>query len=209
MISPAVLPAGSHLEHLFSNDFGGNGTVKITITGSGKGKVVIPAIKKTAIENDFAEFAHQFFLKGDNIVALKIGTTKAFLNGGEMEIPDVPAQIINSKTYLPLRFLADAFGYTVSWDGTHATIKSSQKTISLKPGENKMLVNGTEVALEAPSVAMNGRILLPVRDITEALGKTVVWNNKHQIVLVGDKVTVDGTDDKTFDIFNNQFGGDK
>ncbi len=193
------------------NDFGGNGEVKFVIQGSGEGKIPLPVIKKTAISSELADFAHLFFLKADNMVALKIGAPIAFVNGGEMEISGAAPQIINSKTYLPLRFLADAFGYSVEWDSntSTATVMSKDKTITLRPGENSMTVNGARVALEAPSIVQEGRTLLPVRNITEALGKTVVWNNSTQMVLVGDRIDIAENDDATFASMNEQFGGNE
>lgn len=193
------------------NDFGGNGTVKIEIAGSGEGKVVLPVIKKTNITAERAEFGHLFYRSATNLVALKIGSGVGFINGGDVEIAGTSAQIINNKTYLPLRFLADAFGYDVSWDGGafEATVKSGDKTIVVRPDSNTMTVNGAATALEAPALAIDGRILLPVRDITEALGKTVLWNNDTQIVLVADSLDIKESDAATFALIDKQFGGGK
>lgn len=55
-------------------------------------------------------------LKKDNeTIVINIGENKYYLNGNAHTI-DVPAQIINGSTMLPLRAIADATGADVLWD---------------------------------------------------------------------------------------------
>lgn len=49
-----------------------------------------------------------------DIVELKVGEDKATINGAEAKL-DAPAQIINSRTMVPLRFIAEALGADVEW----------------------------------------------------------------------------------------------
>ena len=192
------------------NDFGGKGTIYIDIKGSGKGTSVLPVLKKTAIAQEMSDFANLFYTKADGMTALKIDSNLAFVNGAESEL-DTAAQIINGKTHVPLRFLADAFGYDVSWNAGafEATIASKDMTMVVKPGTNLMTINGNATTLEAPALIVNGRTLLPVRDITEAFGKTVLWNGDTRIVLIGDNIKTAETDNEaTFQLINKQFGGD-
>ncbi|MBQ2967463.1 MAG: hypothetical protein IJE10_05020 [Clostridia bacterium] len=52
---------------------------------------------------------------GENTIVFGIDNVKATVNG-EAEIMDVPARLINDKTYVPLRFLSENLGYTVHWN---------------------------------------------------------------------------------------------
>ena len=52
---------------------------------------------------------------GDNAVTFLIDNVKATVND-KMETMDVPARLINSTTMIPLRFLSENLGYTVTWD---------------------------------------------------------------------------------------------
>jgi len=36
---------------------------------------------------------------------------------------DVPPEVVNGRTFVPLRFIAEAFGAKVSWDGVTHTVK--------------------------------------------------------------------------------------
>lgn len=53
--------------------------------------------------------------KGSNAIVITIGASVYFLNGSSQSL-DVPAQIINGSTMLPLRAIADATGAEVLWD---------------------------------------------------------------------------------------------
>ncbi|MFX4263314.1 stalk domain-containing protein [Pelotomaculum propionicicum] len=56
----------------------------------------------------------------DITVTLKIGSSAAYLNGKEVII-DVPAQLIDNRTFVPLRFISEALGAQVRWDETTQT----------------------------------------------------------------------------------------
>jgi len=57
---------------------------------------------------------------GDISVALNIGSSVAYLNGEEVII-DVPAQLIDNRAFVPLRFISEALGAQVRWDETTQT----------------------------------------------------------------------------------------
>jgi len=54
---------------------------------------------------------------GSTIVRIPIGGTP-LINGRPVEI-DVPAQIVNNRTMVPLRFAVEALGGNAEWDGTN------------------------------------------------------------------------------------------
>lgn len=60
-------------------------------------------------------------VKGSTTVILKIGSTKPTVNGTVKSI-STPAQIINSSTMVPLRFVSEALGAEVNWNGTSRSI---------------------------------------------------------------------------------------
>lgn len=60
-------------------------------------------------------------LKGDTTVKLKIGDKTAYLNNKSMQL-DVPAKIINDKTFVPLRFIGESLGADVDWNNNTRTV---------------------------------------------------------------------------------------
>lgn len=65
--------------------------------------------------------------KDDGIIELYIGSPVAVVNGENIEL-DAPALIENSRTYLPLRFVAEHLGAKVLWDA-----ETQQVTILPQP----------------------------------------------------------------------------
>lgn len=59
--------------------------------------------------------------KGDTKIELVIGSDNALVNGKENKLL-VPAEIKNSRTMVPLRFVSEALGAQVDWDGETKTV---------------------------------------------------------------------------------------
>lgn len=59
--------------------------------------------------------------KGTKTVVLVIDSTEANA-GDETIILDVPARIINGRTLVPVRFIADSFGVRVSWNNSERCV---------------------------------------------------------------------------------------
>lgn len=59
-------------------------------------------------------------VKGDKTVVIKIGSTEPTINGTVTKL-DVAAKIVDGRTLAPMRFVCEAFGGTVSWDGATKT----------------------------------------------------------------------------------------
>lgn len=65
--------------------------------------------------------------KDELTIKIFIGSPYALVNGNPVEL-DSPAFIENSRTYLPLRFVAENLGATVVWD-------AAAQTVTITPGE--------------------------------------------------------------------------
>ncbi len=59
--------------------------------------------------------------KGDTAIELSIDSTSLYVNG-EVKTLDVPAMIINGRTMVPARAIAEAYGVEVAWDGETRTV---------------------------------------------------------------------------------------
>ena len=62
--------------------------------------------------------------------------------------------------------------------------ESSQTVIVLQIGKTSFTINGVVNTLDSPPVIKNGRTLLPIRAVIEALGGTVGWDATEKKVTV-------------------------
>jgi len=95
--------------------------------------------------------------KGNTNVVLPIGSTQPRVNGQDWPL-DVPAKIVQDRTLAPLRFVGEAFGGKVAWNGTTrtVTIASSESVSSPSEPVNTVLVSKELVNLrDGPSTAHN------------------------------------------------------
>ena len=61
---------------------------------------------------------------GENTIVLTIDSTTAYLNGEERTLDTTPV-IINDRTMLPIRFIAEGFGFDVEWEQSTQTVTIS------------------------------------------------------------------------------------
>jgi hypothetical protein len=62
-----------------------------------------------------------FATRGDTKMQLRLGSTEASING-QTSYLDVPAQARNGRTLVPLRFVSETLGATVSWSEPQHTV---------------------------------------------------------------------------------------
>ena len=125
-------------------------------------------------------------------VKLTIGSTTAYVNG-QAQTLDVAPVIENSRTLMPLRFIAEAMGATVEWDGatSTATLTEGETKVVITLGSTTAYANGTAKTLDAPAESRNGRTLLPVRFIAENLGYEVDYDHEdHSAVIDSGRIVL-------------------
>lgn len=118
-------------------------------------------------------------------ILLTIGEKTAIVNG-ETITNDVAPVIVNDRTMLPIRFIAEALGATVGWDKATktATVELGEISIAIVIGEEFATVNGKVVELDSPSFIEDSRTFLPIRFVTENLGAKVEWNAGDKTVTI-------------------------
>jgi hypothetical protein len=102
-------------------------------------------------------------------VSLTLNSKKVEVNDKE-KTNDVAPEEINSRTMVPVRFIAENLGAKVDWnDATEeVTITVDGQVLSFKVGQE---IPGFDVA----PVMKNDRTLVPIRYISEKIGANVLW----------------------------------
>ena len=130
---------------------------------------------------------------------------KVFLDNSEIAF-DVPPQIIDDYTMVPMRAIFEALGYYVDWDNIYQVITAvdikNDTSIIIDCGINaicvfrsgafnKVMLNNGDVSefykkhtkqIEQKIPIINGRTLVPVRLISESSGCNVLWDENTKSV---------------------------
>lgn len=115
-------------------------------------------------------------------LVLTIGLSRAVINGNNTMIdsqPGVVPFIDNDITLVPLRFISEALGYTVTYDEENkgVTLVKDDTTVKLTIGSDVYTVNGKEDKFEARVRLMYDRTFVPLRALSEIIGMDVEWDN--------------------------------
>lgn len=91
-----------------------------------------------------------------------------------------------NRTLVPLRFIAETFGAEVDWDDATktVTIKADDKEIKMVADELEYTINGESKYLDVPATITQDRTFVPIRMVSENLGKEVFWYNG--LIIIGD-----------------------
>ena len=95
----------------------------------------------------------------------------------------------NDRTLVPLRFIAEAFGCEVDWDGDTQEVKINGDFITMKIGSSNYTVAAAGVSsaveektMDTAPVLMNDSTMVPLRAIAEALNKEVYYENSLIVI---------------------------
>ncbi|MGB9814298.1 MAG: stalk domain-containing protein [Thermovenabulum sp.] len=101
------------------------------------------------------------------------------VNGKQLKF-DVPPVIKNGRVLIPLRAVMNGFKADVSYDKDTNTviIKKGDKVVKIDLTNNKVYVNDKEVSIDVPAMVINNRTLVPLRFLSEVLGKKVNYDEK-------------------------------
>ena len=103
-------------------------------------------------------------------IILTVGETSYTVNGSNRTMDAAPV-IIDNRTMVPLRFIAEALGAEVSWNGETRTaiVNLDDTTLYVTIGE-------LTLGMDVPAVIINERTMAPLRYISESLGAEVDWD---------------------------------
>lgn len=143
---------------------------------------------------------------------------KVLLNGEQLTF-DVPPQIIQDRTMVPMRVIFETLGAEVQWVEEIQTIYAhfSTRMISLKIEDPEMYITDASlvgsgqsqwvISLDVPPMMINGRTLVPVRAVAEALNLEVNWDENTQTVIISQGTEVDINDPEIQELFHNTQNG--
>ncbi len=107
---------------------------------------------------------------------------------GKYVTTDAKPYIEDSRTLVPIRFIAEALGYNVEWIESSRTVvlTNGPERIQMVIGSRNATHNGKNTYLNKEPQLKNSRTFVPVRDVAERFGRNVDWDQNNWTVVIGD-----------------------
>lgn len=123
------------------------------------------------------------------------GEISVYLDGQKIEF-DVPPQIVNGRTMVPMRKIFEELGATVDWDNMSRTAigKKDNTVVKITINDKKMQINDNTIYLDVPAQLIDGKTMVPVRAISESFYCDVLWEQESKRVSINTMNESDSTD---------------
>ncbi|MCC3379276.1 copper amine oxidase N-terminal domain-containing protein [Paenibacillus farraposensis] len=102
----------------------------------------------------------------------------------KVNFPDGKPIMEENRVLIPVRFVSEALGANVDYKNQTVLIKQSEKNISMKVNTSIVTTGDKKIFLDVPARLQKGRVYVPLRFVSEALGAQVDWNSKKFLVTI-------------------------
>lgn len=112
-----------------------------------------------------------------------------FVDGNKIEFDQKPI-IQSGRTLVPFRKIFEALNADVAWNNDTQQVKAKRNDteISFIIGQKVLYINGKDsISMDVAPQIINGRSMVPLRVVSEALGVEVNWDNNQRIVTINTK----------------------
>ncbi|MCI8336544.1 MAG: copper amine oxidase N-terminal domain-containing protein [Peptococcaceae bacterium] len=118
-------------------------------------------------------------------IKLWIGNKQAQV-GGKTVTLDVAPVIKDGRTMVPLAFVSQSLGATVNWDNTKKEVsyKKGDTKVRMIVGQKSATINEKAVAMDAAVYVENGRTMVPLAFIANALSAKTQWDNTTKMITI-------------------------
>ncbi len=121
-------------------------------------------------------------------VAQTAAAIQLIINGDPINL-DVPPQVVNGRVLVPIRVISETLGFDVEWNSAAQAVTVTRRGESyplpeLSPGPLHLVIDGVEVYPDVPPAIVSGRLMVPIRIVSEAMGLVVAWDPVASIVRV-------------------------
>ena len=88
--------------------------------------------------------------------------------------------------HVPVRGVFTLMGFVPTWDNATntATLDDGTTRIIIPIGQSTFTVNGRVITPDVPQMNIQGRVLIPLRAVTEAIGGTAHWDGVNRIAVI-------------------------
>lgn len=121
----------------------------------------------------------------ESVITLQINSTTATVNGETFTLEVAPF-IFDGRTMVPLRFISEALGADIVWDGNtrSITLTLGSDKIVLTIDKSEAVVNGQIVMMDVPAMIFKGRTMVPIRFVSENFNQEIHFDNATKTITI-------------------------
>lgn len=110
---------------------------------------------------------------------------KIYVNGVQIKSDTNPV-LVNDRTMVPIRAIAEKLGYSVNWfqESQTVSMQKGSDLVQLSIGSNSLYHNSYNIIIDVAPLIYDDRTYLPVRAVAEAMGCKVDWNGSERAVYI-------------------------
>lgn len=129
--------------------------------------------------------------KADMIAVME--AIELWMDDTELKL-DVPPEVKNQRTMVPVRAVGEAIGADVEWvqDKQQVVMTRAGSTVTMTLDSTTADIDGGKVEMDVAPYAVDGRTLLPARYVAEFFGQKVDWDGEKRRVLITENKSVAG-----------------
>ena len=108
---------------------------------------------------------------------------RVVVDGYEVSFPDQEPILVNGRVMVPVRGVFEQMGFDVFWDrdAQTAVLTNAEITVIVPTGSRHFTVNGERHTPEVAAQMVQGRLMLPLRAVAEAVGGTASWDSSARV----------------------------
>ena len=151
------------------------------------------------ISSLYIDDTNLYIKKSDVDRYLQTGDTYVQLNDHILGFSQPPVTE-NDRTLVPMRFLFEQMGATVTWDDATQTATATvpttteeeiqtfglaeEKSVAFSVDNTTATVNGSAATMDVPARLINDKTMVPLRFLSENLGFNVQWDEATRTAIV-------------------------
>ena len=124
--------------------------------------------------------------------AYAVDNISVVLNGEKVTFTDVQPIVYNERTLIPIRAVFEQLGCYVDWDSANqmAVIGNENNIIFVPINEAAMRFYDIskdveqDIELDVPATIIEGRTMIPLRAVCEAIGADVKWEENTRTIYI-------------------------
>ncbi|MFD2614007.1 stalk domain-containing protein [Paenibacillus gansuensis] len=104
-----------------------------------------------------------------SILVLYLNKKQAMVNNSSVQL-DAPATVVKGRTYVPLRFLQESFGFQMTMKNGRISIVTKTATLLIDTKKKAAYANGYYVPYSQAVAVKNGRTLIQLKWVADYMG---------------------------------------